>query len=123
MQLIGAGLRDHADLPASALAVFGRIGISEHIELPDRVNAQKLAADSSRRDTDVAAARIFNPIQQEKIVGRPPPRHSEIGTFAGAHRRAGLEVVEDGPRIESNQVVETTAVERQVFDFSYPHEK
>src|SRR5262249_46300314 len=85
MQLIGAGLRDHADLPAGALAVFGRIGIAEHVELPDGVNAQQLAADSSRRDTDVAAARIFNPIQQEKIVGRPPPGHSEIGTFAGAH--------------------------------------
>src|SRR5439155_6469041 len=89
-------------------------------ELPDGVNAQQLAADSSRRDTDVAAARVFNPIQQEKIVGRPPPGHSEIGTFTGAHRRPGLEVVEDGPGIESNQIVETTAVERQVFDCSLP---
>ena len=85
MQLIGAGLRDHADLPAGPLAVFGRIRIAEHIELPDRVNTQQLAADSSRRDTNVAAPRVFNPVQQEKIVGRPPPGHSEIGTFAGTH--------------------------------------
>src|SRR5262249_52441859 len=122
MQLIGAGLRDYADLPARSLAVFGRIGISEHIELPDRVNAQKLAADSSLCHRDVCRASVFTPKQKKKMVGGPPPRHSEIGTFAGAHRRAGLEVVEDGPRIESNQVVETTAVERQVFDCSLPHE-
>src|SRR5437899_11759879 len=120
MQLIGAGLRDHADLPAGALAVFGRIGIAEYIELPDGVNAQQLAADSSRRDTDVAAPRVFNPVQQEKIVRRPPAGHSEIGAFPGAYRRSRLEVVEDGPRIESNQVVETAAVERQIFDFSFP---
>src|SRR5205823_14442144 len=103
MQLIGAGLRDHADLPAGALAVFGRIGIAEYIELPDGVNAQQLAADSSRRDTNVAAPRVFNPVQQEKIVGRPPARHSEIGAFAGAYRGRGLEVVVVGAMLESHQ--------------------
>src|SRR2546427_12317091 len=115
MQLIGAGLRDHADLPAGALAVFGRIGIAEYIELPDGVNAQQLAADSSGRDTNVAAPRVFNPVQQENIVGRPPAGHSEVGTFAGPHRRPGLEVVEDRPRIESNEIVKTSAVHRRVF--------
>src|SRR5882762_7805554 len=121
MQLIGPGLRDHADLSAGSFAVFGRIGIADHIEFTDGVNAQQLPADASRRDTDVAAARVFNSIQQEKVVVWPPPGHSEIGSFAGAYRRPGLERrIVDGPGIESNQVVETAAVERQVFDFSFP---
>src|SRR5437899_10382708 len=68
MQLIGPGLRDHADLSAGSLAVFGRIGIADHIEFTDGVNAQQLPADASRSDTDVAAARVFNFIQQEKVV-------------------------------------------------------
>src|SRR6267143_132063 len=72
MQLIGAGLRDHADLSAGSLAIFGRISIADHIEFTDGVNAQQLPADASGS--------------------------------------------------ESNQVVETTAVERQVFDFSFPNQ-
>ena len=85
MQLIGSGLRDHTDLSAGSLAVFGRIGIADHIEFTNGVNAQQLPADASRSDTDVAAARVFNSIQQEKVVVWPPPGHSEIGSFAGAH--------------------------------------
>ena len=79
MQLVGARLRDHADLRAGALAVFGRISIADHIEFPDGVNAQQLSANAARSDTDVAAARVFDTIQEENVVIRPPPSHSEIG--------------------------------------------
>ena len=123
VQSIGAGLRDHADLRACPLAVFGRVGIGHHIEFPDGVNTQQLSADAPRRNADVAAAGVFNPIHQEEVVERPPASHSEIGSFPRAHRRPGFERrIVDGPGIESDQVIEAAAVKRQVLDLPLSHQ-
>src|SRR5438309_6987295 len=42
MQFIGPGLRDHSDLLARSLSIFGRVRIAHHIAFPDDVNAQQL---------------------------------------------------------------------------------
>ena len=47
VQTIGAGLRDHADLRAGALAIFRAIGIGEHIEFADGIDAQQFSADAA----------------------------------------------------------------------------
>src|SRR5262245_24787316 len=41
MHLIRARLRDHAHLRAASLAIFGGVGIAEHVEFTDRVDAQQ----------------------------------------------------------------------------------
>ena len=39
VQLVGAGLRDHADVRPGSFAVFGRIGSCEHVEFTDGIDA------------------------------------------------------------------------------------
>ena len=90
MQLIGARLRDHVDLPAHALAVFRAIGVAHHVEFAYSVDAQQLPADASGRDPDIAAAGVFNPIQQEEVLFRAPPGHGEIACLARASLASGL---------------------------------
>ncbi len=41
MKIIGPGLRDDADLRSGALAIFGGVGIGEHIKFADGIDTQQ----------------------------------------------------------------------------------
>jgi hypothetical protein len=62
VQLISAGRGDDAHLPTGALAVFGSVGVREHVELPDCVHPQELAARPSGRDVNQGSARVLNSV-------------------------------------------------------------
>ena len=71
MQLVASGLRYDADLSAGSFSIFGGVCPSKDIELPYRIDPEKVAADPARRHGKLARPGIFNSIQQHDIVAGP----------------------------------------------------
>src|SRR5262249_45111105 len=46
---IGAGFRQHGDLPSGGVAELRRVHVGDDVEFPHRLNPQHLSADASRR--------------------------------------------------------------------------
>src|SRR6202042_3949443 len=59
MEQVGAGLGDDQDLRSRTLAVPGVIGVSQHVELPHRVDAKKFLAGSTRLKIVLGGASEF----------------------------------------------------------------
>ncbi len=121
MQRIGPGLRDHADLRAGSLPVFGAVGVGLDVELADGVDAQQVAAHAARSDGELARPGVLNAVEQHQIVHGPPSIHRERISVAGAGVGAFQAVVDDAG-VQGHQIVEAAAVERQVLHFALSDE-
>ena len=125
VQAIAAGGRDDADLRAGALAVFGAVGVGDHVEFAHPVHAQQLAAGASRGIVDHRSAGKFHPVQQEEILLRAAARDGEHVAHrrtGGAHASRTLGGVVDDAGVEGDQLVVAAAVQRQISDLAFIHQ-
>ena len=121
-QFISARLRDHAHVRSRAFAVFRRVGVGQHIELPDGFDAQQLPADTARSNPNAVAARVLDAVQQEEILQRPAPGHGEIVPSSACGRLTLERRIVDGSRVESDQVIEAAPVQRQILNLLFPNQ-
>ena len=116
VELVGAGLRDDIDLRPGSLPVLGRVGVTDQVEFPNRVNAQQLPADAARRVGLNARTAVLDSVQQKQVLQRPPPRHGEGVPFSGRRRvRRFQRGIIDRACIQGDEVIETTAIQRQIL--------
>ena len=84
MQVVGSRLRHHVHLSARALPVLGAVRIGQKVELPYRVDAQKVAADTAREDGKLTRPGVFDAVQQDQIVRGAAPCDRKRIAIAGA---------------------------------------
>ena len=119
VQLIGSGLRDDENLCAGAFAIFGAVGIGEHVEFADCVDAEQLLAGAAGLHVVFRRAGEFDAVQQEEILLRAVALDCEVVADSGIGNAdaAGLLPSEvDDAGIKGEEFVVTAAVEREVFD-------
>ena len=125
MQLIGARCGNDAHLSARPLAVLRSVGVRHHVEFAHRVHSQQLAARASRRNVDERSAGELDAIQQKEILLRTPPRYREhvAERRIGSSHAAGpaRSVVHDA-RVQRNQFVKASAVQRQILHLPLAHQ-
>ena len=122
MELVGATGRDDADLRSGALSILGAISVLHDCKFPDRVHAQQLPARPSRRVVDLGRSREFDIIEEKEIFLRAAARdgkHAAENRVGGSHAAGSLRGVVDDARIQSEQLIVTSAVERQVFHLAF----
>ena len=78
MDLVRARLGHDPYLPARPLAVFGAVGVAQHVEFPHRIDAQQLLAGSSGLHVVFRRAGVLDAIQQKQILLRPIAGDREI---------------------------------------------
>ena len=110
---------------ARPLAVFGAVGVAQHIELAHRFHAQQISAGATGLHIVLGSAGEFHAVQQEQILLRPITRHGEIiaGTGVRYSDAAGLfrrEIHDAG--IERQQQVVAASVQRKRLHFLLTHQ-
>src|SRR5208282_223203 len=118
MQNVAPGLGDNADLCSRSFSIFSRVSVRQNVELSDSIDPQKLAANAARRYRKLTRPGIFNAVQQEQILCGPPSGHRKCVPIAGARLSALHRAIIDRSRVESYQVIEASAVERQILHFA-----
>src|SRR5579871_4262035 len=118
MQNVRARLCDYADLRACALAVLSAVCVRNDIEFADSVDAEQLAASSSRCNGKLARAGVFNSVKQKQVVTWPAPLNRECVAIARAGVSAFHGAVIDSAGVESDQVVEAAAIQGQILDLA-----
>jgi hypothetical protein len=116
--LVGARLRHDAHLAARLLAVLGAVGVAKDIELPDRIDAEQLAAGAARRHIVLGRTGVLDPVQEEQVLLRPVAGHGKHvgGGRVGDANAAGLFPGEiHDTRVQQDEQVVAAAVQRQVF--------
>ena len=118
VQGVAAGLRDYQDLGSGAFAVCRVVSAGEDVELTDCVDAEKVAADSARGDSELARTRVFDSVEEDQVVHGTAARDGEGVAVAGAGLRTLEGAVVDGPGVEGDQVIEAASVEGELFDLA-----
>ena len=80
----------------------------------------KFSAHAAGRHGELAGAGVFDAIEQENIVQRPPARNRKGVSHAGDGIGA-LQAITDGSGIQRDEVVEAASVERQILYFALAH--
>src|SRR5256885_1417199 len=122
MELVGSTGRDDADLRSGALSILGAISVLHDCKFPDRVHAQQLPARPSRRVVDLGRSREFDIIEEKEIFLRAAARdgkHVAEDRVGGSDAAGALRGVVDDARIQGEQLIVTSAVERQVFHLAF----
>src|SRR5665213_3986471 len=78
MKLVRSGLRDDENLRAGTLAVFGAVGVAEHVEFANSVRAEQLLTGPARLHVVLSRAGEFDAVQQEQVLLRTVSRHGEV---------------------------------------------
>ena len=122
VQCIAARLGHDTHLGAGTFAICGGVRVRKHVDFANRIDTQQTPADTSGGYGELARTRIFNAVQQEKVLQWAPPFNGKGISIAGT-RPSGLHrAVIDDPGIKGNQVIETPAVEWQVLHFTLVHQ-
>ena len=125
MDLTSATGRDDADLRSRALSELGTISVLHDCKFPNRVHAQQLPARPSRGVVDLGRSREFDIIEEKEIFLRAAARdgkHVAEDRVGGSDAAGALRGVVDDARIQGEQLIVTSAVERQVFHLAFSNQ-
>ena len=122
MELVCSGLRYDQDLPAAPLAIFGAIGVCNHVEFPDSVDPEQLAAGAAWRKNDVACTGVLNAVQHEDIgVGALPAHGKHIGPGPASCLIPGDSRIIERTRVQGDQIIETAPIQGQFFHLLFAY--
>ena len=121
VELVCSRLRDDDHLRACTLSILGGVCTGQYIEFANGVDSQQIPAHAAGGDRKLARAGILDSIHQKQIFQRTPARDGKCialarngtGTLVGVIDRSG---------IQRDQIVKASAVERQVFHFTFSNE-
>src|SRR2546429_4010016 len=122
VELIGATGRDDADLRSRALSELGTISVLHDCKFPNGVHAQQLSARPSRRVVDLGRPREFDIIEEKEVFLRAATgngKHVTKNRVGGSDAGGALRGVVDDTRIQREQLIVASAVERQVFHLAF----
>ena len=119
MKLIRPVRGDDVDLRAGPLAVFGAVRIFHDGEFAHGINSEQLPTETSRRVVHFRSAGEFDAVEQKQIFLRPAARDGKHVADDGVRRAdaaGALRRVIHDARIQRQQLIVASAVERQIFD-------
>ncbi len=121
VKLVRAIRGDDIDLRAGALAVFGAVGVFYDGKFAHGVNSKKLAAETAGCVVHFRCAGEFDSVEEKEIFLRAAARDGKHVADDGIRRAdsaGALRGVIDDARIQRQQLVVTSTVERQIFDLA-----